>query len=447
MTTDRAALVGRFLWSLGNFASSFGLRFVSNVILTRLLDPAVFGVMVIVNAMRLGIELLTDVGIEQNIVRHREGAEHAFFNTAWTMQIIRGFCLTSLFLALSPMLAGFYEVDTRIFLAIAFAPLLTSLLSTSVFLAVKNLEVKRRTLFEFSAELAGFIVTLCLVLAMPNVWGLLTGTLCAIAIRSMLSYRLPHPGHRLMIDRGYARQILKFGGWIMVSSVIIFAASNLDRLTLGKIAPLALVGIYGLARTMADIPALMARRLGYQIIFPMLADAKSRGDEAMVASVSPARMKLVLLAAAVIGLGVGCADWAVFILYDSRYADAGWMLSLLLFGTWFSVLSNFNEALLMGAGRPAYETGANVVRFAVLAAGLWSGYLWAGVAGAIAAIVTAEVGRYLFVAHGQRREHLSFFRQDALATLALLAVVGVWVGARLLLGLGDPWRMMLTGLK
>jgi O-antigen/teichoic acid export membrane protein len=233
----------------------------------------------------------------------------------------------------------------------------------------------------------------------------------------------------------------------MVSSVIIFAASNLDRLTLGKIAPLALVGIYGLARTMADIPALMARRLGYQIIFPMLADARSRGDEVMVASVSPARMKLVLLAAAVIGLGVGSADWAVSILYDSRYVEAGWMLSLLLFGSWFSILSNFNEALLMGAGRPAYESGANVIRFAVLAGGLWFGYVWAGVAGAILAIVAAELGRYVFVAYGQRRERLSFLRQDALATGALLLVVCVWVGGRLALGLGDPWRMMLEGLK
>jgi len=447
MSRDRSALAGRFFWSLANFASSYGLRFGSNIVLTRLLDPSVFGIMVIVNAMRLGIELMTDVGIEQNIVRHAQGAEPRFFNTAWTMQIVRGVCLTVLFLALAPVLAGFYAVDIRIFLAIAFAPLLTSLHSTSIFLAVKNLEVKRRTLFEFSAELSGFVVTLGLVLLMPNVWGLLAGTLCAVAIRSGLSYRLPHPPHRLTFDRGYARQILSFGGWIMISSFIMFAASNLDRLTLGKIAPLALLGIYGLARTMADIPAAMARRLGYQIIFPMLADARSRGDETLVRDVSPARMKLVLMAALVIGLGVGTADWAVSILYDSRYAEAGWMLSLLLFGAWFSVLSNFNEAVLMGAGRPAYESGANGVRFAVLAAGLWLGYLWAGLAGTILAMVLAELGRYLFVLNGQRREHLSFVRQDFAATAAMLLVVALCLAVRMPLGLGDPWRLMLEGLK
>jgi len=324
---------------------------------------------------------------------------------------------------------------------ISFSPFMLSLQSTSVFLAVRQLEVKRRTMFEFSAEILGFVITICVVLAMPNVWGLLIGTICSIAIRSALSYRLPHPKHRFMIDRGYSRQILQFGGWIMVSSIIMFMASNLDRLLLGKAAPLALLGMYGLARTMADIPATMARRLGFQIIFPMLADAKSRGDDDMIHNVAPSRLKLVLLAATVIGVGISTADWAISILYDHRYAEAGWMLSLLLFGTWISILSNFNEALLLGAGRPAYESGANVLRFSILGGGLWFGYGRAGFAGAIAAMFLAEVSRYLFVHFGQRRERLSFVKQDLTATGALILVVLCLVGARLALGLGSPWTL------
>ena len=35
--------------------------------------------------------LLTDLGIRQNIVQERRGADPIFLDTAWTVQIIRGF--------------------------------------------------------------------------------------------------------------------------------------------------------------------------------------------------------------------------------------------------------------------------------------------------------------------------------------------------------------------
>ena len=440
----RGFFLARLFWSLASFVSSYGLRFGSNIVLTRLLAPEIFGVMVVVNAMRLGIELLTDVGIEQNIVRHPDGLTPRFFNTAWTMQIIRGAGLSTLFLALSPLLARFYEIDWGVFAVVALAPMINSLHSTAIFALVKNLEVKRRTLFEFQAELTGFVASVTLAFITPTVWALVFGMLISIAVRSALSYRLPHAAHKFMLDRGYVREIVLFGRWIMVSSLVMFAANNLDRLTLGKIAPLALLGIYGLARTIADIPAMMARRLIYQIVFPALAAAQARGDDGGLAAMGPARLKLVMVAAAGIGLLSGSGDWAVHVLYDPRYAAAGWMLSLLLFATWLSILSNLNEGLLMGSGKPAYESGANVTRFCVMAVGLYPGYVAAGFAGAIGAMIAGELGRYVFVGWGQRRHGLSFVRQDLAATLAMLAVSALWTLARVQFGFGTSWDMLAS---
>lgn len=437
-------LISRFLWSLGNFASSFGLRLASNVVLTRLLAPEVFGIMVVVSAIRLGMELLTDVGIEQNIVRHHGGLEPRFFNTAWTMQILRGLVLSAIFVALAPWLGTFFDIDWRIFLAIGFAPLLNSLHSTSIFALSKQMEVKQRTLFEFKAEMIGFVASVTLAFFTRSIWALIWGTLIGITARSILSYRLPHPAHKLMLDRLHAREILIFGRWIMVSSLMMFMASNLDRLALGKVAPLAMLGIYGLARTIADIPALMARRLSYQIIFPMMSAAMHSNDAGATQRLKPMRLKLVLLAAVVMGVGAASGDWAVAILYDERYRQAGWMLSLLMFGSFVSILSNFNEGLLLGSGKPAYESGANLLRTVVLGIGLWFGYQAAGFAGAIMAMFAAELTRYLFVAMGQHRTKLSFVRQDIVALATMLVAAAGWLAIRHLLHLGGPWDTLQT---
>ena len=439
-------LLNKFLWSVASFASFFGFRLLSTLILTRLLAPELFGIMVIVNVMRFGIEVMTDVGIEQNIVRHPQGLSPAFTNTAWTMQICRGILLTALFLAIAPLLGSFYSIDTRIFLVIGFAPFLNSLHSTAIFSLVKQLDVKQRTLFEFRAELIGFVVTLVLALAFRSVWALVAGTLVAITARSALSYRLPGSRHRFMMDRGVAAEILQFGRWIMITSIIMFVSGNLDKLALGKVAPLALLGIYGLARTMADIPSQMARRLTYQLIFPLFSAARTDGDAAIVARLSPLRLRFVLLTALAMGVGIGCADWAIRILFDARYYEAGWMLSLLLPATFLSILANFNEGLLMSSGKPAYESAANVARLAILAIGLWYGYMWAGFAGAIAAVIAGELARYVVVAYGQRRTEQSFLKQDISALAVMLLVAALWIALRQKLGRGAPWDALTAAL-
>ena len=47
------------------------IRFISNIILAALLSPAIFGLMAIVTTIRTGVELLSDIGIGQSVVRSR----------------------------------------------------------------------------------------------------------------------------------------------------------------------------------------------------------------------------------------------------------------------------------------------------------------------------------------------------------------------------------------
>ena len=46
--------------------------------------------MALVNAIRTGVELLSDVGIMQNIISTPGGDNPAFYDTAWTLQVVRG---------------------------------------------------------------------------------------------------------------------------------------------------------------------------------------------------------------------------------------------------------------------------------------------------------------------------------------------------------------------
>ena len=59
--------------------------------MTRLLMPEMFGLMAIVNVLLMGLVLITDVGLRQNIIQSTLAHESNYLNTIWTFQIARGF--------------------------------------------------------------------------------------------------------------------------------------------------------------------------------------------------------------------------------------------------------------------------------------------------------------------------------------------------------------------
>lgn len=432
---------GKFVWTAGTFVVSAGLKFGLNIVLAWLLAPEILGVMVVVNAIRLGIELLTDVGIEQNIIHHRDGLTRAFRDTAWTLQLVRGLLLSGVFLAAAPLLADAYGIDTRIFLLAALSPLIGGAHSTAIFVLVKRMEVRRRNLFELSCEALAFAVQVALAAWLRSVWAPATGLVLAVAIRSALSYALPDAAQRPRLDREVVRRIVDFGKWIAVTSLVMYAATNLDRLYLGRVVPLALLGIYGIARAIAELPTTLARRMSYQIIFPALAAASEgpgEGQAGAMAAIGRSRGPFVLAAAAGLAFAASVADLLIGAIYDVRYAGAGWMLAVLLGGAVFAVLSNLNEALLLSAGRPLFSSIANLLRLATLAILLPTGFALAGFAGAVVAVAVTEICQYGYVAIGLRAVGMHFRRQDALAIGLAAALFALVVAVRWQFGLGDP---------
>jgi O-antigen/teichoic acid export membrane protein len=93
---QRALRAGR--WTLVGFAATQSVRLVSTLVMTRLLVPSMFGVMAIAVMVNVIASLLTDLGIRQNIVQSRRGTDPMFLNTAWTVQIVRGFVIWALVL-------------------------------------------------------------------------------------------------------------------------------------------------------------------------------------------------------------------------------------------------------------------------------------------------------------------------------------------------------------
>ena len=166
----RRELIDSAGWVAGAHIVQQALRLVSNIILAWLLAPALLGTMLLINTLRTGGELLTDVGVGQSIVNNRRGIQPDFYNTAWTIQIVRGLLLFAIAILLTAPIAQLYDNQQLLFLIPAVAPIfiLTGLTSPSRFILQKQLHVRKLALFDLAISLFGVVVQIARASRSPN---------------------------------------------------------------------------------------------------------------------------------------------------------------------------------------------------------------------------------------------------------------------------------------
>jgi O-antigen/teichoic acid export membrane protein len=443
MKISHVPLIKGAVWTAGFFSVGLLLRLVSNIILARLLAPELFGIMQVVYSLRTGVELISDVGISQNLIHNKNANDPDFYNTAWTLQLIRGVLLWLIFCAAALPIAAFYQSSIFSFVipVAALSIVINGFTSTSHTLVLKRLEYGRRAAFDSIVAVASSVTQIIFAFYSPTIWALVFGSIFGTTIYAISShFLLSDIKQKFFISKRYALHILSFGKWIFASSIIYFLSTNFDRLYLAKTIPLELLGVYGIARVFSELLSSAVLQLSGSVIFPFVSSHSHMPRSELHAQLAPIRLKFLLLAGLGFSLFAATADLLINLLYDQRYQAAGWMLPVLIIGAWFAILSNLNESTLMGLGRPNYSLFANSTKFAFLAGGLVLSVTHFGVLGGVLTVSASDLFRYIPIFIGQARERFSFGRQDLFITLGVFVLIALCELLRQVAGFGTSFE-------
>jgi O-antigen/teichoic acid export membrane protein len=437
-------------WTLAGYGTGQVLRFGGNLLLTHLLYPEFFGMMALVNIFIIGLNLFSDVGIGLSIIQNKRGDEPAFINTAWTLKIIRGFGMWFFCLLFAyPMAAFYHEPQLQWMIPVAgLTTIIDGFTATSLFSLERHMIVHKLTLLELSAQAVQLVVMVVWALLSPTVWALVFGNLVSSIIKLIWSYRLI-PGHKnyFQWERSAVHEIFSLGRWIFISTALTFLAEQADRLLLGKLFSLQLLGIYGIALMFSDVPRQVTLALSTRIILPAASKLSDLPRPELRAKILHYRYKLLLLLTAGMAILIGTGDLIILFLYDQRYAAAAWMLPLLSLGIWPRLLCSTIDSSLIALGEVRYTTVGNLFRLIMTVAGILIGYKLIGVVGAVIAVALNDVLYYVSISVGLYREGLSCLRQDAVITALLLITVALILGGRALLGIDFfGWDMLEASL-
>lgn len=396
--------VGTAGWSLAGHFTSQALRFGSNLVLTRLLAPQMFGVMSVAYMVFTGIAMLSDVGLGAIASQSRRGDEPRFLNVLWVVQVVRGVVMTLIALALGAALsldvvrallpAQSVYADPRVPMLIgvvALCGIVDGFQSTRIFWARRNLSIASLTKMELACQVATTVFILVWAWVQPSIWALAAGWLFGEALRTVLSHIvLPGPANRFEWERAAFLEVMRFGKWVLISSPLSFLLTSGDRLLLGAFLDAQSMGLYSIAVLLvAALQTAIVKVLG-TAVQPALSEVARHKPHELKKTIyrirGPLGMACLVPAGALFVLG----DTVIALLYDKRYTGAGWMLSAVALTLAVIPLTVFDQCLI-ALGRMKRLSALNAVRLVALYVLVPLGYTLFGTRGAVAAIPAAAL--------------------------------------------------------
>jgi O-antigen/teichoic acid export membrane protein len=436
------------VWTMGGFGAGQLIRLGSNLVITRLLFPEAFGLMAIVNAFLTGLAMFSDLGLAPSIVQSSRGDDPKFLDTAWSLQIARGIALWILACAIAWPAAAFYDQSALMTLlpAAGISVVITGLNSTSLLRLRRHLAVAKITLVQLAGQVSAVAVMLSWALIHPTVWALVAGGLASASVKLVLSHTVVALRRdRLRWDRGAAHDLFHFGKWIFASTVLAFLVGQSDRLIFGKVAPIAMLGVYSIAQIFAGLPSGIAHRIANTVVFPAFS-RKGESGEGFRSAYLRARRPLLAVGGLVTASLVASGPPLIETLYDPRYVEAGWILQLLAMEAWIRILEVPTGSALLALGLPRWLAMGNAFKLGGMLTLLPLGYWLHGFPGAIAGLVTTEALRYAACAMGVRRQGLPAAAADLVVTLLLAVAAGCgWFASLAIEGSGGGSVQRVAG--
>jgi O-antigen/teichoic acid export membrane protein len=317
--------------------------------------------------------------------------------------------------------------------------------------AARHLQLKEVTLIEFIVGPFNVVAMLVLAWAMRSVYALAIAAALSGLLQTVLSYvMLKGPASRFRWDASAARAILHFGKWVFLSTLITFLAMQIDRLTMAGMFPLAQVGVYSIAASLAVIVPTLVGKVQLSVLFPWYSRMIEQGMSLPEAFGRTRNAMMVLTSFLCALLMAGAASF-FDLAYDNRYAMGGLLLPLLALGAWFSCLETMYGAVFVASGRPQWIAATNAVKvasFALLLVPLFA--LQLDILTAAVFLAGSEVLRWLVCQSLGRRLELRNARAEVSMLLFLLAVslAGWWLvqWAPVVSELAPFWRLTLLGV-
>jgi len=400
------------------------------IVLARLLDPAVFGLMAMVTVFSGLAVQIQDLGVGHALIQ-RSAVTKENIQVAFTIALF-GSLVIYVLLYLSAPLVGLFYGNNDVVIVLRYAAIVVPLSALSVVpkaMLRRNLTVRGQSVVVLVTSVVSSSATVMLAWLGAGVWSFVAGNLINACMTAIGLFHVAPWSIRLRIRGGEFKEIFRFGGGVSLSGLLWYGYSNLYFLIIGRILGTRSLGIYQMAWDMAKMPWERLWGVLNPLILPLFSRSGSHPEDLRRVLLKLTHYMAFIILPMVAGLGLVVED-AIPVLLGEKWTGAvnpiRW---LCIYGAVRGIVVLL-PPVLIAVGRVRSIVNFNIMCFLFLPPAFWIGagvgpvgpaMAWALIYPVIALVMLMP--KVLAVTGLTIREYLASLWRPSLATCAMMIVV------------------------
>lgn len=339
-------MIWRFLERIG----AQGVSFIVSVVLARLLDPSVYGVIALVTVFTTLLNVFISSGFGSALIQKKD-ADDLDFSTVFWFNIATSVLLYGIMFAAAPLIAAFYNIPEL-------TPIVRVMSLSLLISGVKNVQhayIARQMMFKrfFYATLGGTIGAAIIGIWMAyrgyGVWALIiqnlfNGLVDTIILWITVKWR---PKRQFSFER--LKGLFSYGWKLLVSSLLEKGYGELRQLIIGKLYTTSDLAFYNKGKNFPDMIVANVNSSIDSVLLPAMSSEQENRSRVRDMTRRSIKTSTYVMMPLMMGLAV-CAGPIVRILLTEKWLPCVFFLRVFCFtyAFWPIHTANLNAIKAMG---------------------------------------------------------------------------------------------------
>jgi len=433
-------------WSFLESVGLQGVRFVTGIVLARLLFPEQFGLIWMLTIFMAVAQSFLDSGFGAALIQKRE-ASPTDTCSIFYFNIVIGLAAAGLLCLVAPWIAAFYKQPTLTPLtrALSLTIVINSFGLIQNTILIKQINFKIQTKVSLIASGLSGIIAVTLAAKGFGVWSLVVQQISSTFFRTVFLWLLNAWRPALIFSLKSLREMFSFGSRMLASGLLDKIFNNIYLLVIGKLFSATDLGFFTRAWTMQQLPSETLSNMVERVTFPVFSTIQDDSARLKRGLKKALTMLVLVNFPMMIGLAV-IARPLVLVLLTEKWAESIPYLQLFCLMGLLYPLHVINLNLLQALGRSDLFLRLEIIKKVLIVINIAVTWRW-GISAIIYGMVAMSIISYYLNSYYSSvligyaiGEQL----RDLFSYLIMAVLMGMAVYAAGLLPFPNQWSMLLV---
>lgn len=355
-------VTANLLWRLFERFGAQGVTFVVSIVLARLLDPNIYGVIALVTVFTSIMQVFVDSGLGNALIQKKD-ADDLDFSSVFYFNIVFCLVLYGVMYLSSPLIASIYKMPELV-------PILRVLSLTIVISGVKNIQqayVSRNMLFKkfFFATVGGTFGAAVIGIAMAykgyGVWSLVAQNLFNLFIDTCILWLTVKWRPKNLFSLNRLKGLFSFGWKILASQLIDAIYEDVRSLIIGKKYSTGDLAYYNRGK---QFPQLLVSNMNSAIesvLFPSMSMEQDNALKVRMMTSRAVKITSYTIMPMMFGMAV-CAEQIINLILTPKWTEAVPYMQIFCIGLAIVPISLANLNAIKAIGRSDVYLKLEIIR-------------------------------------------------------------------------------------